>query len=208
MRSNIVKFLLGGLSLLIISACGGGDEEPVLVPATIAPTTTLVDLSTTVPMTTTTYAAPATIVPIVVETTTTVVVEPESIQPEPVASVESVTVAAGDSLSEIAKSNGTTAEKLARINGICNVNSIYVGQVILLTAPESEVETDTEEESLRTVIVEAGDSLSKIAKREGVTVDEVMSLNNISDPNLLFVGQKLTISGQASLETQEEAPVC
>ena len=88
------------------------------------------------------------------------------------------------------------------------MNSIYVGQVILLTAPESEVETAAEEESLRTVIVEAGDSLSKIAKREGVTVDEVMSLNNISDPNLLFVGQKLTISGQASLETQEEAPVC
>ena len=208
MRSNIVKFLLGGLSLLIISACGGGDEEPVLVPATIAPTTTLVDLSTTVPMTTTTYAAPATIVPIVVETTTTVVVEPESIQPEPVASVESVTVAAGDSLSEIAKSNGTTAEKLARINGICNVNSIYVGQVILLNDPEPQVETDAEEESLRTVIVEAGDSLSKIAKREGVTVDEVMSLNNISDPNLLFVGQKLTISGQVSPEPQEEAPVC
>jgi len=205
MRSNIVKFLLGGLSLLIISACGGGDEEPVLVPATIAPTTTLMDLSTTVPMTTTTYAAPATIVPVVIETTTTtVVVEPEETEPEPVGSV---TVTAGDSLSEIAKANGTTAEKLARINGICNVNSIYVGQVILLNDPEQEVETDETEESLRTVIVEAGDSLSKIAKREGVTVDEVMSMNNISDPNLLFVGQKLTISGQASPEPQED-PVC
>ena len=209
MRSNIVKFLLGGISLLFISACGGGDEEPVLVPATIAPTTTLMDLSTTVPMTTTTYATPSTIVPLVIETTTTtVVVEPEEIEPEPVESVESVTVAAGDSLSEIAKANGTTAEKLARINGICNVNSIYVGQVILLNDPEPQVETDAEEESLRTVIVEAGDSLSKIAKREGVTVDEVMSLNNISDPNLLFVGQKLTISGQASPEPQEEDPVC
>tara|TARA_B100000929_G_scaffold121631_1_gene96411 strand:+ start:3761 stop:4378 length:618 start_codon:yes stop_codon:yes gene_type:complete len=205
MRSNIAKFLLGGLSLLIISACGGGDEEPVLVPATIAPTTTLMDLSTTVPMTTTTYAAPATIVPVVIETTTTtVVVEPEETEPEPVGSV---TVTAGDSLSEIAKANGTTAEKLARINGICNVNSIYVGQVILLNDPEQEVETDETEESLRTVIVEAGDSLSKIAKREGVTVDEVMSMNNISDPNLLFVGQKLTISGQASPEPQED-PVC
>ncbi|MBH01491.1 MAG: hypothetical protein CL469_02370 [Acidimicrobiaceae bacterium] len=205
MRSNIAKFLLGGLSLLIISACGGGDEEPVLVPATIAPTTTLMDLSTTVPMTTTSYAAPATIVPVVIETTTTtVVVEPEETEPEPVGSV---TVTAGDSLSEIAKANGTTAEKLARINGICNVNSIYVGQVILLNDPEQEVETDETEESLRTVIVEAGDSLSKIAKREGVTVDEVMSMNNISDPNLLFVGQKLTISGQASPEPQE-APVC
>jgi len=205
MRSNIAKFLLGGLSLLIISACGGGDEEPVLVPATIAPTTTLMDLSTTVPMTTTTYAAPATIVPVVIETTTTtVVVEPEETEPEPVGSV---TVTAGDSLSEIAKANGTTAEKLARINGICNVNSIYVGQVILLNDPEQEVETDETEESLRTVIVEAGDSLSKIAKREGVTVDEVMSMNNISDPNLLFVGQKLTMSGQASPEPQED-PVC
>ncbi|MDG2352758.1 MAG: LysM peptidoglycan-binding domain-containing protein [Acidimicrobiales bacterium] len=206
MRSNIVKFLLGGISLLFISACGGGDEEPVLVPATIAPTTTIMDLSTTVPMTTTTYATPSTIVPVVIETTTTtIVVEPEETEPEP---VESVTVTAGDSLSEIAKANGTTAEKLARINGICNVNSIYVGQVILLNDSEQEVETDTTEESLRTVIVETGDSLSKIAKREGVTVDEVMSMNNISDPNLLFVGQKLTISGQASPEPQEEEPVC
>jgi len=206
MRSNIVKFLLGGISLLIISACGGGDEEPVLVPATIAPTTTIMDLSTTVPMTTTSYATPSTIVPVVIETTTTtIVVEPEETEPEP---VESVTVTAGDSLSEIAKANGTTAEKLARINGICNVNSIYVGQVILLNDPEQEVETDTTEESLRTVIVETGDSLSKIAKREGVTVDEIMSMNNISDPNLLFVGQKLTISGQASPEPQEEDPVC
>ena len=208
MRLKIVKFLLGGFSLLIISACGGGDEEPVLVPATIPPTTTLMDLSTTVPMTTTTttYAAPETIVPVVIETTTTtVVVEVEETEPEP---VESVTVAAGDSLSEIAKANGTTAEKLARINGICNVNSIYVGQVILLNDPEQEVETDAGEETLRTVIVESGDSLSKISKREGVKVDEIMSLNNISDPNLLFVGQKLTISGQATPEPQEEDPVC
>ena len=202
----MVKFLFGGFSLLIISACGGGDEEPVLVPATMAPTTTLVDLSTTVPMTTTSYATPATIVPVVIETTTTtVVIEMEETESE---LVESVTVAAGDSLSEIAKANGTTAEKLARINGICNVNSIYVGQVILINDPEPEVETDAVEESLRTVVVESGDSLSKIAKREGVTVDEIMSLNNISDPNLLFVGQKLTISGEASPEPQEEDSVC
>ena len=189
-----------------MSACGGGDEEPVLVPATMPPTTTtFVDLSTTVPMTTTTYAAPATIVPVVVETTTTtIVVEPAETKPE------SVKVAAGDSLSEIAKANGTTLEKLARINGICDVNSIYVGQVIMLSDPEKEVdvETDTTEELTVTVIVESGDSLSKIAKREGVTADEIMSINDITDPNLLFVGQELTISGQTSSEPQEEEPVC
>jgi len=207
MRLNKVGFLLIGLSLLIMSACGGGEDEPVLVPPTMAPTTTtLMDLSTTVPMTTTTYAAPATIVPVAVETTTTttIAIEPKETKPE------SVTVAAGDSLSEIAKANGTTSEKLARINGICNVNSIYVGQVIMLSDPEKEVEieTDETEELTVTIIVESGDSLSKIAKREGVTVDEIMSINSITDPNLLFVGQELTISGQTSSEQQEEEPVC
>ena len=206
MGTNKLAFLLTGLSLLLMSACGGGDEDPVLVPATMPPTTTtFVDLSTTVPMTTTTYAAPATIVPVVVETTTTtIVVEPAETKPE------SVKVAAGDSLSEIAKANGTTLEKLARINGICDANSIYVGQVIMLSDPEKEVdvETDTTEELTVTVIVESGDSLSKIAKREGVTADEIMSINDITDPNLLFVGQELTISGQTSSEPQEEEPVC
>ena len=206
MGTNKLAFLLTGLSLLLMSACGGGDEDPVLVPATMPPTTTtFVDLSTTVPMTTTTYAAPATIVPVVVETTTTtIVVEPAETKPE------SVKVAAGDSLSEIAKANGTTLEKLARINGICDVNSIYVGQVIMLSDPEKEVdvETDTTKELTVTVIVESGDSLSKIAKREGVTADEIMSINDITDPNLLFVGQELTISGQTSSEPQEEEPVC
>lgn len=207
MRLNKVGFLLIGLSLLIMSACGGGEDEPVLVPPTMAPTTTtLMDLSTTVPMTTTTYAAPATIVPVAVEitTTTTIALEPKETKPE------SVTVAAGDSLSEIAKANGTTSEKLARINGICNVNSIYVGQVIMLIDPEKEVEIETDETEELTVkiIVESGDSLSKIAKREGVTVDEIMSINDITDPNLLFVGQELTISGQTSSEQQEEDPVC
>ena len=185
MGTNKLAFLLTGLSLLLMSACGGGDEDPVLVPATMPPTTTtFVDLSTTVPMTTTTYAASATIVPVVVETTTTtIVVEPAETKPE------SVKVAAGDSLSEIAKANGTTLEKLARINGICDVNSIYVGQVIMLSDPEKEVdvETDTIEELTVTVIVESGDSLSKIAKREGVTADEIMSINDITDPNLLSV---------------------
>ena len=200
-------FLLWCVSLSVLGACGGGDEEPVLVPATMAPTTAQIEVPTTmIPITTTTYVAPSTIAPVIAETTTTTsLVEPV----QPVETLpESVTVAAGDSLSEIAKANGTTAEKLARINGICDVNSIYVGQVILLSSPEVEEGVDQVEETVITVIVESGDSLSKIAKREGVTVDEIMSINDITDPNLLFVGQKLTISGQSLVEPVEEDPVC
>lgn len=43
------------------------------------------------------------------------------------------TVKKGDTLSEIAKANGTTYQKLAAINNISNPNLIYVGQVIKLT---------------------------------------------------------------------------
>ena len=38
-----------------------------------------------------------------------------------------------------------------------------------------------------------GDNLSKIAKRYGVTVKQLVEWNNIADPNLIFPGQKIVI---------------
>ncbi len=42
-------------------------------------------------------------------------------------------------------------------------------------------------------IVKPGDTLSKIADTYETTVDELMTANNLSDPNKLEVGQHLTI---------------
>lgn len=42
------------------------------------------------------------------------------------------TIKAGDTLSAIAKKNNTTVDKLAKLNGIKDVNKIYAGQVIKL----------------------------------------------------------------------------
>ena len=44
-------------------------------------------------------------------------------------------------------------------------------------------------------IVQPGDTLSSIAARFNVTVGQLMEANNISDPNLLAVGQQLIIPG-------------
>ena len=44
-------------------------------------------------------------------------------------------------------------------------------------------------------IVQPGDTLSSIALRFNVTVNDLMSANNISDPNLLAAGQQLVIPG-------------
>ncbi|NUQ59351.1 MAG: peptidoglycan DD-metalloendopeptidase family protein [Anaerolineales bacterium] len=44
-------------------------------------------------------------------------------------------------------------------------------------------------------IVQPGDSLYSIAARFGVSLDELLAVNGISDPNTLAVGQQLTIPG-------------
>tara|TARA_B110000438_G_C15773064_1_gene632820 strand:+ start:139 stop:660 length:522 start_codon:yes stop_codon:yes gene_type:complete len=142
-------------------------------------------------------------VPVTTITTTTSTVETLTDE-----IIDSVVVEAGDSLSKIAKEYGTTAEVLADINGICNTNTIYVGQVILLTNEEKTSDTAAIEETSLVVVVESGDSLSKIAKQHGMEVDEIMALNNISDPNLLFVGDKLTITGKPPVETDEVSEAC
>ena len=61
-------------------------------------------------------------------------------------------------------------------------------------------------EGQRTVIVESGDSLGKIAKRFDRTVDQFMRANGISDPNLLKVGQVLIVPRQqAAAEVEASA---
>lgn len=46
-----------------------------------------------------------------------------------------------------------------------------------------------------TYTVAAGDTLSKIANKNGVTVKAIMDANNLTNPNLVRIGQKLTIPG-------------
>lgn len=60
-----------------------------------------------------------------------------------------------------------------------------------------------EEEGPRTVTVESGDSLGKIAARFDRTVDQFMRANGISDPNRLQVGQILVVPAQR-IETEPE----
>ena len=58
------------------------------------------------------------------------------------------------------------------------------------------------------VLVEVGDSLSKIAKQYDTTVDDLMVANDITDPNLVLVGQELVVSGIVPVVPDVEPPVC
>ena len=200
------------LSLLVTAGCGGGEEDPILVPATMAPTTAAPATLASTTTTTTLAPTPTTAAPVTSTTTTTAPATTTAI-PSTTEAADvgplSVLVEVGDSLSKIAKRYDTTTEILATINGICDVNQIYVGQKILLAAAGSETDDGVDPEPISvTVIVEAGDSLSKIAKQYDTTVDDLMVANDITDPNLVLVGQELVVSGIVPVVPDVEPPVC
>lgn len=94
------------------------------------------------------------------------------------------TVKAGDTLGEIANHFGLSVTVLAGLNGISNPNIIRVGQVLKLSAPANSAKTYT---------VQNGDTLSGIASKYNTTVNALCSINNIDNPNLIYVGQVLKI---------------
>lgn len=98
----------------------------------------------------------------------------------------------GDTLSGIASRYGTTYQNLAAINGIGDPNHINVGQVLKVTGqPTSE----------NTYFVQAGDTLSGIAAKFGTTVSNLVSRNGIANPNVIYPGQKIYLTGQSNAYT-------
>ena len=100
------------------------------------------------------------------------------------------TVVSGDTLSAIAKKYGTTVDAIASLNGITDVNKIYVGQKLKIPNGSGS-SGSTESYTYYTVV--SGDTLSAIAKKYGTTVSAIVSLNGIADANKIYVGQVLKI---------------
>ncbi|MEY8441159.1 LysM peptidoglycan-binding domain-containing protein [Lactobacillaceae bacterium 24-114] len=105
----------------------------------------------------------------------------------------SYTVQAGDSLSAIAARYGMSYETLAQLNNISNPNLIQVGQVLRISGSSSSTSTSSNTPSGSSYTVKAGDSLSAIAARYGMSYQTLARLNNISDPNRIMVGQKIVL---------------
>ncbi len=55
-------------------------------------------------------------------------------------------------------------------------------------------------------VVQSGDTLSGIAAEYGTSVDALVSLNGIANPDLIVIGQQLTISGEAPPPVAIEQP--
>lgn len=103
---------------------------------------------------------------------------------------EKITVKKGDTLSQIALDYNTSYLYLAKINKIENPNLIYIGQILEVPIGASQNVNDT---SHSIYIVKKGDTLTYISHLYGVTIKNIVQLNKIKNPNLIYAGQILRI---------------
>ena len=115
-------------------------------------------------------------------------------------------VARGDSLKGLATRFATTVEALLSANPeITNANVIYEGQWIKVYAspatppPATPPPGTPPPASGQIYYVKRGDSLRSIASRLSTTTVDILKVNpQITNPNLIYVGQAITIPSSAS----------
>jgi LysM repeat protein len=103
-------------------------------------------------------------------------------------------VARGDTLKSLATRFGSTVDSIMASNrDITNPNVIYEGQRLTIYSSSTPPPTPPPATG-QTYYVVKGDTLRKIAARFNTTVDAILRINpQITNPNLIYVGQAITI---------------
>jgi LysM repeat protein len=117
----------------------------------------------------------------------------------------------GESLYSIATRYGRTMTEIADANELSNWSYLTVGQELVipgLESPGESVEEEVVENPLvagapEVHIVSAGETLASIASSYGITVADLMKANNITNPDLIFRGQEISVWTTESVEIAE-----
>ena len=102
----------------------------------------------------------------------------------------------GDTLYRIARNNGISLSTLLEWNNLSVDSPIHPGQglIVSYSSSSSSVESNTTTQSSEsTYTVKAGDGLWRIAKKHGLTLDELKSMNQLTS-NIIQPGQVLIVS--------------
>jgi LysM repeat protein len=91
----------------------------------------------------------------------------------------------GETLAEIAADHGTTVAALVEANDITNPDLIVVGQTLTIPGETADAHHT----------VAPGETLAEIAAIHGVTVSDLIDANDLSNPDLLGIGQLIAIPG-------------
>jgi len=117
-------------------------------------------------------------------------------------------VKAGETLFSISQQHNVTVEDLKKWNGLSST-LIYANQTLQIgstSTDSSSSSTPTTTSSNHTYTVKSGDTLYRIAKNNGTSVQQLKEWNNISS-HLIYVNQVLKISGTGTVSSSPSAPV-
>ena len=104
------------------------------------------------------------------------------------------TIRKGDTLSAISKKYGTTVNNIVKLNNIKNKNLIYPNQTIRINITTSNILYGGENSCGKILYkIKYGDNLSTLAKKFDSSVDSIVKVNNISNPNLIYAGSLIRI---------------
>ena len=107
---------------------------------------------------------------------------------------ENYQVKRGETLYSIASQSKLSVSELAALNGFAANSGLRIGQTIKIPAGSQVPETYT---------VQSGDTLTGIAAKYNLSMDQVASLNGISRHAGLRVGQRLKLTGEAAEPVRE-----
>ncbi|WP_129709076.1 LysM peptidoglycan-binding and 3D domain-containing protein [Priestia megaterium] len=117
-------------------------------------------------------------------------------------------VKAGETLFSISQQHNVTVKDLKKWNGLSST-LIYANQTLQIgstSTDSSSSSTPTTTSSNHTYTVKSGDTLYRIAKNNGTSVQQLKEWNNLSS-HLIYVNQVLKISGTGTVSSSPSAPV-
>lgn len=98
----------------------------------------------------------------------------------------------GETASGIAAKYGVTTGQLLQLNEIERAD-------LLITGRQLRIPTVVPESRHRMVVLQPGDTLWRVAKRNGVSVASLQRLNRISDPTKASAGMRLRLPGSVAV---------
>ena len=115
-----------------------------------------------------------------------------------IADADTYTIKSGDTLWDIAVNNGTTVDALMQDNNLSS-HLIYPGDKLNYSSnSSSSVEKLSQVKNDGYYTIALGDTLGTVADKFGTSVDNLVEINNLSNPHLVYVGQVIKVDGNAA----------
>ncbi|MGX1161015.1 LysM domain-containing protein [Arthrobacter sp. SLBN-100] len=146
--------------------------------------------------------------------TTTPAAKPAAV-PTPAAPASSHTVRSGDTLSAIASKYGVSLSSVLAANNLQLRSIIYPGQTIKLATSAAPVvsqpapapaQSPSAPSAAATYTVKSGDTLSAIAARQGVSLDNILAANNLQMRSVIYPRQAIKLAAPPAPPAQPAPP--